>query len=98
MSLDLCYYFVLELYKLSATWYLANNITHIALHAFYEEGVNNSVGQDEAYCQLQEWFVHIQLRGTVTNQPPLKILVILDTDNNKALDCGLQLFFYSTVF
>jgi len=34
--------------------------------------------------------VHVQLRGAVTNQPPLKILFILDTDNTKALDCGLQ--------
>lgn len=39
--------------------------------------------------------MHIQLRGAVTNQPPLKILVILDTDNNKALDCGLQSYFLS---
>jgi hypothetical protein len=43
--------------------------------------------------------VHIQSRGAVTNLPHLKILFILDTDNNKALDCGLQsYFFYPTVF
>lgn len=46
LSLDLCYYFVLELYKLWATWYLANDITHTVLHAFYVQGVNNSVGED----------------------------------------------------
>jgi hypothetical protein len=38
--------------------------------------------------------MNIQLRGAVTNQPPLKILFILDTDNNKALDCGLQSYFF----
>jgi len=38
--------------------------------------------------------VHIQLRGAVTNQPHLKILFILGTDNNKALDCGLQSYFF----
>jgi hypothetical protein len=43
-SLDLCCYFVLELYKLRATRYLGNNIIHSALHAFYDQGVNNSVG------------------------------------------------------
>jgi hypothetical protein len=38
--------------------------------------------------------MNIQLTGAVTNQPPLKILFISDTDNNKALDCGLQSYFF----
>jgi hypothetical protein len=38
--------------------------------------------------------MNTQLRGAVTNQQSLKVLFILDTDNNKVLDCGFQSYFF----